>query len=99
MRELLGEGAGPGGDEARAEVTLEAADGPALLADWLAELALLAEMEGVVPDALTSLEVDEASLRAAVRGRRTPADHLVKAVTYHGLVLEPGWRATVVFDV
>jgi SHS2 domain-containing protein len=34
-----------------------------------------------------------------VRGRHTRVDHLVKAVTYHGLVLEPGWRAAVVFDV
>jgi SHS2 domain-containing protein len=99
MTELLGAGAEPGGEAAHAEVALEGTDGAALLADWLAELALLAETEGLVPQALDSMEVSETALRATVRGRRAAVDHLVKAVTYHGLVLEPGWRASVVFDV
>jgi SHS2 domain-containing protein len=99
MAELLGEGAEPGGERAQTRVEVESGDGAALLAAWLAELAYLAEARGLVPDELEALEVGEATLRASVRGRIAHPDHLVKAVTYHGLVLEPGWRATVVFDV
>jgi SHS2 domain-containing protein len=99
MAELLAEGAEPGGERAQTLVEVESGDGAALLADWLAELAYLAETRGLVPDALEALEVGEATLRASVRGRIAHPDHLVKAVTCHGLVLEPGWRATVVFDV
>jgi SHS2 domain-containing protein len=99
MAELLGAGAEPGGTPAGARVELEAGDGAALLADWLAELAFLAETEGLAPEALDALAVGDTALQASVRGRHTRVDHLVKAVTYHGLVLEPGWRAAVVFDV
>jgi SHS2 domain-containing protein len=103
LAELLGEGAEPGGDAASELVEIEAADGATLLADWLAELAFLAETRGLVPVALEELEVGEASLRATVRGRLAHPDHLVKAVTYHGLSLAADsagrWRGTVVFDV
>ena len=102
MAELLGEGAEPGGDAARAVVAVDSADGATLLADWLAELAFLAETRGLVPERLTGLEAGDDRLRATVHGRVARADHLVKAVTYHGLslVASPGgWRGTVVFDV
>jgi SHS2 domain-containing protein len=99
MAELLGAGAEPGGPVASAQVELEAGDGAALLADWLAELAFLAETEGLAPESLETLAVAPTALQARVHGRHTRIDHLVKAVTYHGLVLEPGWRAAVVLDV
>ena len=101
MAELLGEGAEPGGEPASEVVQVEASDAATLLADWLAELAFLAETRGLVPERLEELEVAEAELRAVVHGRIAHPDHLVKAVTYHGLTLSgPGpWRATVVFDV
>ena len=103
LAELLGEGAEAGGDEASQRVEIEASDGATLLADWLAELAFLAETRGLVPVALAELDVAEASLRATVRGRLAHPDHLVKAVTYHGLSLAADsaghWRGTVVFDV
>jgi len=99
MGELLSEGAREGGERLELYVDVEAADGATLLADWLAELAFLAETEGLVPEELDALDVREAALSARVRGRVAHPDHLVKAVTYHGLVLEPGWRASVVFDV
>ena len=103
LAELLAEGAEPGGEPAREELALEAADGAGLLADWLAELAFLAETRGLVPEALASLDLGETSLRATVAGRIAHPDHLVKAVTYHGLTLEAvrdgGWRGIVVFDV
>jgi SHS2 domain-containing protein len=83
-------------------VALGARDRARLLAEWLGELAFLAEIEGLVPERLSSLELGEASLRAVVEGRRGNPPHLVKGVTYHRLSLErsgDGWRATVVLDV
>jgi len=99
MRELL---ACEGGAPARRSVTLEGRDRAVLLADWLAELAVLAETEGLVPERLTRLEVGDDFLRAQVEGRQGAPAHLVKAVTYHRLEFEradDGWRASVVLDV
>jgi SHS2 domain-containing protein len=100
MRELLGGDDGPPAPPR--EVSLDATDRAALLAAWLAELAFLAESEGLVPERLASLELGERNLRAVVEGRRGRPPHLVKAATYHRLSLERaggGWRATVVLDV
>jgi SHS2 domain-containing protein len=83
-------------------VSLTARDRPALFADWLAELAFLAESERLVPGRLAALELDGAALRAVVEGSRGDPPALVKAATYHRLALEPadgGYRATVVLDV
>lgn len=103
LAELLAEGAEPGGEPVREEVAVDAGDGAALLADWLAELAFLAETRGLVPESLVALTVGDTSLRATVAGRIAHPDHLVKAVTYNELTLEPapdgGWRGSVVFDV
>jgi SHS2 domain-containing protein len=102
MRELL---EGDEDERAAAEplsVSLTASDRAALLADWLAELAFLAESEGFVPEQLASLELGERDLRAVVHGRRGDPPHLVKAATYHRLTFERaagGWRAGVVLDV
>lgn len=104
LRELLD--ADGGGEQAgfslTRQVTVDAADRPALLAEWLAELAFLAETEGFVPDRVEALEFEGARLRATVAGRLGSPPHLVKAVTYNGLSLAAhgaGWRATVVLDV
>ena len=103
MAELLAEGAEDGGEPAAQAVTVAASDGATLLADWLAELAFLAETRGLVPERLEALALGDASLSAVVHGRIAHPDHLVKAVTYHRLALERGsgggWRGTVVFDV
>ena len=103
MAELLGEGAEGGGEPVAQVVTVEASDGATLLADWLAELAFLAETRGLVPERVEALALGDASLSAVVQGRIAHPDHLVKAVTYHGLSLVRGsgggWRGTVVFDV
>jgi SHS2 domain-containing protein len=100
MKELLGDDAsGPG---RRVTVELEAGDRAALLADWIGELAYLAETERLVPARLAGLELDRTALTAQVEGFWGDPPHLVKAATYHGLVLEPadgGWRASVVLDV
>jgi SHS2 domain-containing protein len=100
MRELLGSA---GDEPARSrEVSIAAPDHAALLAEWLAELAFIAESEGLVPERLAGLELAEDGLRAVVEGSEGAPPHLVKAATYHRLALERregGWRATVVLDV
>jgi SHS2 domain-containing protein len=87
--------------ESRA-IALEGDDLAVLLADWIAELAFLAETQGFVADAVEALELAPGALRAAVGGHRGAPPHLVKAVTYHRLAFEPrgdGWRAVAVLDV
>ena len=83
-------------------IAIEAADAETLLADWLSELAFLAETQDFVPDDVRELEVAERSLRAVVRGHVGRPAPLVKAVTYHGLELREeagGVRARIVLDV
>jgi SHS2 domain-containing protein len=87
--------------EAR-EIALEADDRGVLLADWIAELAFLAETDAFVPESLEALDLRHGGLRARVRGHFGRPPHLVKAVTYHDLRFErvaDGWRAQVVLDV
>jgi SHS2 domain-containing protein len=101
MRDLLGSDQG-GEPAAPRTVAIAAPDRAALLADWLAELAFLAESGGFVPERLASLELGERDLRGVVEGRHGRPPHLVKAATYHRLSLErtgDGWHATVVLDV
>jgi SHS2 domain-containing protein len=104
LGELLGEGEAGTPDLARESrrLDLEGADRAVLLADWLAELAFLAETEGFVPDAVEALALRPDGLSARVAGRRARPPHLVKAVTYHRLAFEPagaGWRGVAVLDV
>jgi SHS2 domain-containing protein len=100
MHELLA------GDEARERmevpVELSGSDRALLIADWLGELAYLAETRGLVPDDMEAFELDERGAKATVLGRVGDPPHLVKGVTYHRLRFEPadsGWRARVVLDV
>src|SRR4051794_39058499 len=58
------------GRPVRREVTVESADRPALLADWLAELLFLAESEDLVPDRADELRLDGNRVRARVEARR-----------------------------
>jgi SHS2 domain-containing protein len=88
-------------DEGRA-IEATAPDRPALLAAWLEELVLGAEVEGFEPVVLRELELGPDSVRAVVEGHYGEPSPLVKAVTYHRLAFEPadsGYRATVVLDV
>jgi SHS2 domain-containing protein len=98
--ELAGEG---NGDSASSEVEVEADDRALLLVEWLSELVYLSEAEQLIPERVTSLELEDRRLRATVEGRRGRPRHLVKAVTLHGLELRRdnrgGWRARVVLDV
>ncbi len=105
MGELLAESEGEGagyGPAVKRRVVIQAGTRPVLLAEWLSELAFLAETEGLVPERIAELELDPERLEATVEGRRGEPAHLVKAVTYHRLEFEPngeGWRATAVLDV
>jgi SHS2 domain-containing protein len=100
LAELLGEHT-PAREEV-AEVDVHAPDRATLLAEWLEELAYLAETKRFVSERVARLELGEQDLHAKVEGRIGEPPHLVKAVTYHRLEFEPagdGWRARVVFDV
>ena len=103
---LLAERAG--GDEetdaspVRHKVSASAPDRATLLAEWLSELAYLAESEGFIPTRAERLELTGNALEATVVGRRASPPHLVKAVTYHRLAIweeDETWRARVIFDV
>jgi SHS2 domain-containing protein len=95
------------GEPARAPrsvtVAASAGDRATLLAEWLAELAFLAETQGFVPARVEDLELDrEGRVRAEVRGGGAEPRPLVKAVTYHRLTFARDgdrWHARVVFDV
>ena len=100
IREVLGGDAGASEESARIE--LSAPDRGALLADWLAELAFLAEGGTLMPGRLSRLKLRDGGLSATVHGSPGRAPHLVKAATYHRLAFEPvegGWFARVVLDV
>jgi SHS2 domain-containing protein len=86
----------------RHEVSASAPDRATLLAEWLSELAYLAESEGFVPTRAVRLELLGNALDATVVGRRASPPHLVKGVTYHRLGIweeDETWRARVIFDV
>ena len=76
MRELLEADAGTLGAQAERNVEVEATDRAALLAEWLAELVFLAEMEGLVPESVRDLVVAEDSVTGIVRGRLGERRHL-----------------------
>jgi SHS2 domain-containing protein len=90
------------GEPAEASVSLEAADRAALLADWVGELAFLAESRGLVPTGLASLDLADGALSARVLARHGAPPNLVKGVTYHRLEFGregAGWLARLVLDV
>jgi SHS2 domain-containing protein len=100
FEELVGDD--PAGEPARHELVVRAADPAVCLVEWLEELVFLAETEDFVPERIVSIDLGDGELRAEVAGRRDRPSHLVKAVTYHGLLLEEranGWHARVVLDV
>jgi protein archease len=104
LGDLLSERAGDedAGAEARYEVSASAPDRATLLAEWLSELAYLAEAKGFVPTAAERLEFADTALEATVAGRNASPPHLVKGVTYHRLGIweeDETWRARVIFDV
>jgi SHS2 domain-containing protein len=94
--------------EPRTEVTFRigGTDPAYLLFDWLKALLLKFEIEHLLFGQF-AVQVGGDGLAATARGEpydpdRHPLSHEVKAITYHGLVVEPadgGWRAEVIVDI
>jgi SHS2 domain-containing protein len=94
---------------ARRSLEARGADREDVLVAWLGEVLWLFDGESVLVRHVDSIEADDVHARGAVRGivvdpERAPPDRIVKAVTYHDLVVEEGgegrpWRATVVLDL
>ena len=105
LAEILAGGEGAGerhGPATYRKVVVQAGTRPVLFAEWLAELAFLAETEGLVPERIAELALDAERLEATIEGRLAEPRHLVRAVTYHRLEFGPngdGWRVTAVLDV
>lgn len=102
LAERTGDDEEAGASPARHQVSASAPDRATLLAEWLSELAYLAESEGFVPRRVERMELTGNALEADVVGRRASPPHLVKAVTYHRLGMweeDETWRARVIFDV
>ena len=91
----------------RRTVAVQADDRTVLLHDFLHAILLLAQVEGFLISAVEVQEADETAVRAVVLGEPVdPGRHRlhgeVKAVTWHGLTVEPtdaGWRGWVLLDV
>ncbi|HET8977964.1 MAG TPA: archease [Solirubrobacteraceae bacterium] len=84
------------------EIVLEANERAVLLAQWLDELAYLAETEDLVPEAIEAFDLADSGLRATVRGHTGRPRNVIKGVTYHRLSFAragDGFRATVILDV
>jgi SHS2 domain-containing protein len=99
FRELTGE---HDGEPHGFGLTLPGRDRATLFADWIGELAYLAETTGFVPRELSKLQLHDDGLDAEIEGFIGSPPHLVKAVTYHRLTFERDgdvWRARAVLDV
>lgn len=90
----------------RRVIGLEAAELPDLLHDWLSELLYLFETERILFSRF-DVSLSSGRLTATAWGEPTdPARHEIeqeiKAITYHGLKVEPtpdGWLAEVIVDL
>lgn len=90
VRELLEEDTGAGlGDQAETRVSASGEDRAALLADWLRQLAALAEGEGFVPQRIASLSLSDDGLTATVEGACGAPAHLLREISDDQLVYEP----------
>ena len=91
--------------DARVEIHVAADNREELLVAWLEDLIYRFDGEGLVPIAVEVEAVAETTLTGAMvvgKGRGRSTGPAIKAVTRHGLTLEPvsaGWRAVIYFDV
>jgi SHS2 domain-containing protein len=82
-------------------------DASSLLVNWLSEILYLCDAEGWLLRDFEISSLDDRSIEAVAHGERFDrAQHqmklVVKAITYHQLVLEEtahGWRAQVYVDI
>ncbi len=91
------------GPARKQEVVLEATDYEGLLVDWLNELIYLHEVEEETYSQFTIETLTPTELKAHVVGGPTRSKtRAIKAATFHNLSIvetEPGYQATIVFDV
>lgn len=88
-------------------VSVEAPDRQALLVRWLAELNFLHATRHELYCRFDILSLSDTQLAAEAHGERVDLDRHsvyteIKAVTFHGLQIEPagtGWKAQVIFDL
>ncbi|MFP4446932.1 MAG: archease [Desulfosudaceae bacterium] len=91
----------------QSDISVSGADLPDLLVNWLRELLALWTVNGRLMAAVEILFLTETELRARLHWDTFDPDHHllgteIKAVTYHGLIVEKtdrGWRGRVVLDV
>jgi SHS2 domain-containing protein len=100
----VGELVGPAAEDepVARPIALAASDRASLLAAFVDELVFLVETEGLVPEGVADVHLEDARLDAEVRGRRGRPAHLIKGATLHRLAFDcdaGGCRATVVLDV
>ncbi len=89
------------------KIKVEGSDAPSLLVNWLSEILYLFDAEQWLFSDFELASLNDRALVARAHGEEfDPARHriklLVKAITYHQLVLEEtadGWRAQVYVDV
>ena len=88
------------------ELAIDGDDVEYLLFDWLSELLFIFESERLLLTVFNVL-VGPHGLEASVSGERVDRvrhqmEHEIKAITYHGLVVERttrGWAAEVIVDI
>lgn len=88
------------------EITIAGKETDYLLFDWLTELLYIFDTERLLLVDF-QIQIDDQGLRATCRGESIDAtrhqmDREVKAITYHGLRVEPtdqGWQAEVIVDI
>jgi SHS2 domain-containing protein len=98
----LVDGDDPAGEPLVHEIVRSADEHALLLVDWIGELIFLAEVESLVPERVSGIELEQGRLKATVEGRRGRPRHLVKAATLSNLTLERDdgtWRSRLVLDV
>lgn len=89
-------------EEVEVTVRAQADELPALLAEWLGELAYLAETDGFIPERAVTVDLTGNSVEALLAGHLSKPQSLVKGVTYHRLEMAAAdgvWRARAVLDV
>jgi SHS2 domain-containing protein len=99
----------PGSVEPREQVNVlaQGTNQSELLVNWLSELLFLQDTEGWLFRDFEVISLSDNSIQAVARGEKfDPARHqiklLVKAITYHQLMLEKAagvWRAQVYVDI
>jgi len=88
-------------------LTVEGADWPDLMVNWLRELLFLWSGKGLLVHATEILEISAGRITAEVSvDSFDPARHAlgseIKAVTYHQITVQrnlTGWEARIIFDV